>query len=361
MNESNEYKITKEQSDRINILKMLFTVFVVYIHSNMKDLYGGSAVLDVPKWLDVFKYFVSSTISGCANAGFFVIASILLYRKSFDWLQNLKKKRKTLLIPYIIMNSLQVGVFALCQVLPFTKQFFGNPENLVANFDIKRWFEVYGIGSKYPLNFPMWFIRNLLVFNILSMIIKKAIDRFPKVSLVILVINAVFNQFNLFYFLYPSYLLYWCLGYYIVKYNVDINKLDNNKIVYISFVVISLIDISLYVLGIELPKHVVNIFDIIKTTISIVFWYSCFSFFVGKQLQKSLLKYSKYSFPVYCFHGLILGFSQKLVLKVFPSIPIVLMISYIILPIIVIYCILIISEILKEYFNKAYSIMFGGR
>ena len=81
------YNITDEQSKRINILKMLFALFVVLIHSDTGDINFSNEIIsaDVPVWLEYYKYFLSEAISRCAVPGFYCIASLLLYRKEFTW------------------------------------------------------------------------------------------------------------------------------------------------------------------------------------------------------------------------------------------------------------------------------------
>lgn len=89
---------------------------VLFIHSYTKtvSMNSGTIVLQVPGWLNTLKYVISESISKCAVPGFFVISAVLLYRKEFSWWENLKKKLRTLMIPYLIMNTFWVVFYFVC-------------------------------------------------------------------------------------------------------------------------------------------------------------------------------------------------------------------------------------------------------
>lgn len=171
------FQITREQSKRLNILKLLFALFVVYIHCNPTKAKLSEEILfvEMPKWFSILQYAISEIIPRCSVFGFFLMASLLLYRKEFSWSENIKKKSKSLLIPYLIMNTLWIVLFAVFQKIPQTMSFFANQNNLVANFDLFRWLQAYGIGEFYPFLYPLWFIRNLFILNLLAPPNKKAL------------------------------------------------------------------------------------------------------------------------------------------------------------------------------------------
>ena len=90
------YNISNEQSKRLNIMKLLLAIFVVYIHSGVGEinLETGKVITDLPSWFTYFSYIFSEVIPGCAVSGFFFMSSLLLYKKEFRWMDNIKKRTK---------------------------------------------------------------------------------------------------------------------------------------------------------------------------------------------------------------------------------------------------------------------------
>lgn len=107
LNSSPKYILSGEDSTRINILKVWLTILVVFIHSYSEEIYmvGGNIVLEIPAWLDWFKYIISVVVARCAVPAFFFISAILLYKRDFVWKDNIKKKLKTLVVPYMLLNT----------------------------------------------------------------------------------------------------------------------------------------------------------------------------------------------------------------------------------------------------------------
>ena len=122
----NTYILTKEESDRFNILKIISIIFVVCIHSYaiVENFANGSNSMSVPEWLFFIEYLFSQVISRCAVPIFFLISSILLFKTQRDYKRTVKSKLKTLLIPYVIWNSFWIIVFILLQNMSFTARFF---------------------------------------------------------------------------------------------------------------------------------------------------------------------------------------------------------------------------------------------
>lgn len=56
-----EYLIGKNESERLQIIRVWFTVMVVFIHACTKNVnfVGEALLLDVPIWLDWLKYLIS--------------------------------------------------------------------------------------------------------------------------------------------------------------------------------------------------------------------------------------------------------------------------------------------------------------
>ena len=179
--QSNGYYLTEDFSKRVSVCKVWFTVMVLFIHSYSRtvSMNSGTIILQVSGWLETVKYVFSESISNCAVPGFFVISSILLYRKEFSWWENIKKKLRSLLIPYFLMNTFWVAFYFVCQHIPAVSDYFSNAENMVASWDLSGWLRGYGFNVISPLLYPLWFLKYLFLMNVLSKVYLAVIKRVP--------------------------------------------------------------------------------------------------------------------------------------------------------------------------------------
>lgn len=115
---NHEMRITKEESWRISILKVWLTVMVVFIHMENEISTVGGTITSLPSWQDTLEFVISRAVSRCAIPFFFFLSAYLLYRKPFSYKQNIRKKARSLLIPYLILNTFWIVVFLVNIFLP---------------------------------------------------------------------------------------------------------------------------------------------------------------------------------------------------------------------------------------------------
>ena len=152
MKNSKEYTISVEESERIQILKIWFTIMVIFVHSYTEEVnfVGESLVLQVPDWLSMIKFIVSHSVSGCAVPGYFFISAVLLYKKEFTWIDNIKKKIKTLLIPYLIFNTVWIIIYFTAQQIAVFRPYFPQKSDIVSNWGIMQYVDAYLGLDGYP-------------------------------------------------------------------------------------------------------------------------------------------------------------------------------------------------------------------
>lgn len=155
---SSHYIINTEESERIKVLKIWLTIMIIFIHSYTEKVVftEESVVMQVPIWLYWIKFFVSRIISQCAVPGFFFISAVLLYKKNFTWVENIKKKLKTLLVPYIIFNTLWIVICFIAQNITFLRPYFSQEANIISNWGILEYADAYlGFASKRVMLYPL--------------------------------------------------------------------------------------------------------------------------------------------------------------------------------------------------------------
>ena len=217
------YEISNEESNCIYIVKLLFIILVVFLHSYTQNINfsDGKVLLELPVWFENVRYAISKVIALCAVPGFFLISSMLLYRKEINWRENILKKCKTLLIPYFVLNTLWIIFYAIAQNISFLQVYFSSNEFNIYNWNFIDYIDAFiGFKTGYPILYTLWFLRDLFIMNVLSVFIKKIIDRFPKIVLALIILL----YFSPMKFLSIDTIVFFILGYY-VGYVVKTKKL----------------------------------------------------------------------------------------------------------------------------------------
>ena len=209
-------------------------VLVVLVHAYREEItfVDGNVQLRAAPWLEWGRYIVSQVVARAAVPAFFLISSVLLYRREFTWKQNMSKKVYTLLIPYVILNSCWILFFYFAQFFDFTLPYFVTPQSKIAEWGILGWLDAYfgNFIDEYPVLYPTWFLRDLLLLNAAATGIKKCVDAFPGITL------AVIGCLWLLPFSIPFIggtelsgqgVVFFVLGYYIVKYDLHMEQLDS--------------------------------------------------------------------------------------------------------------------------------------
>lgn len=145
----NAKAIPAETSMRITALRFLLIVLVVFIHNNLRaeDILKGALVYGYTpfayenglfgRWVQIF---ISGGIANCAVPLFFMFASYLQFMKGDSYGVLLKKKAKSLLVPYFLWPLLNIGIYVGFKLL--VQAVFP------AMIERKNWFPMSGWGVK---------------------------------------------------------------------------------------------------------------------------------------------------------------------------------------------------------------------
>jgi peptidoglycan/LPS O-acetylase OafA/YrhL len=186
-------RIEENLSKRINSLRFLLIVFVVFIHNSAinrgVNFADGTEIYDIPIYVQKIVELVSA-FTCVAVPLFFVISSYLLYSKENSFILNLKKKCKTIIVPYLLWIILTIAFFFIAQSFTFTKKFFAT--SIIRNFTIMDWIQAFvgkfNATGHYPFVGQFWFLRDLIILNIVFLGVKQIIDKFPVGTFILLFI-----------------------------------------------------------------------------------------------------------------------------------------------------------------------------
>lgn len=358
------YEIDEHESNRITIVKGLLIVLVVFIHSYREEVtfLEGNVILSVPVWLEWLKYTLSQVIARCAVPAFFLISSILLYRKEFTWKQNMVKKMNTILVPYLLLNSFWILFFYFAQFIEFSDLYLVTPQSQIGQWGLIGWLDAYfgNFIDEYPALYPMWFLRDLFLLNAAALLIKKCVDAFPR--LVLLLIAAMW--------LLPipipliggtelsgQSVVFFILGYYVVKYDLHIRQLDAWR--GSAFILLYTGAVLLAVATREYVFH----YTICHITILIgIVGIARLSRRLEAGAGKACyMRFARYSFCVFAFHEMGLTIMTKLLTQWLPQNAWVQLLEYLVLPILIICICVGFGMALRRIAPGFYQVLVGRR
>lgn len=347
------YVIGKEQSDRVQIIKIISTFMVIFIHANIEAIGGKNGlILDIPKWLEMVKFIISSCFSQVAVPFFFLFSGVFLYSKEFTWKDNFNKKIRTLLIPYFLCISAYILMFLIAQNIPIMSTYFSNPDNVIKKWGIIEWIDAYigKIRSNKPFNVPLWFVRDLILLNIFSVFILKITNKFPRFALTVVFLIWLSGWQPL---IVDNQALFFLAGLLIVKYNMRMVALDK-----VPWIPLSLFSISLLYLDWKYKLVIIHQVSIIAYMICMV---KVSKLLVLSKSKKNILKLSKYTFFIYAFHLIILTTILKVLMRLLPQYPIILMIEFCVSPLMTAAICIFTANIIIKISPKLYNLITGGR
>ena len=177
-----------EITSGLDLLRFPLIVGVVMVHCNFLQFLdpplSGPATAAFVRFHDIFKHYV---LDLCVPA-VFAISGFLFFRdgarlSARDYTSKLRRRVRSLLVPYLLWNL--IG-FALFLVKHRAEQF--DVLTLLAGFFCRL------PADPFPYDFPLWFVRNLLIIAVfsplLSALLRLARGAAPLVPLALCVLSA---------------------------------------------------------------------------------------------------------------------------------------------------------------------------
>lgn len=163
-------------------------VLVVFIHVNlyMKSFSLESvdfANLTAMDGCNLFRASISHVLAHVAVPLFFFISGYLFFKglRAWNWSQyagKLRRRVKTLLVPYLIWNTMAIAVYLLIDLRPASLSavwdFLGENGYLKMYWSSSVWngarLNWFGLSAYMtgPFLVPLWFLRDLMVVMVLS-------------------------------------------------------------------------------------------------------------------------------------------------------------------------------------------------
>ena len=360
VNSKYEYIISPETSERLTILRAIFTIMVLFCHSygNQINFADQEVIVTGTEWLRCFKVIISSIIALISVPGFYFLSSFFLYRKNFSYKDNIVKKFKKIVIPYIIISSFWIAVLYIARNIPPLAAFFSNSNQVVTGWGVKDWIGAYfgSNDSQFPFVYPLWFLRDLFIMNLLSKLFDMITDLLGDFSVILFLLSWLFVASSPVFFCDIRAVCFWGLGCYFAKRPGSLTFLNhiNKGILIIAYVVINAVA---FIASEANSAWAMPIYRS-SVIVSLIFWYMITSV-IGSKIRTFMLFMARYSLCIYLFHEFSMTTLKKILTKILPSSVAFQFIEFIIIPVIILFFTIACSMLLEKFTPRLYAVLNG--
>ena len=207
--------------------------------------------------------------------------------------------------------------------------------------------------------------EGLVVVNVLAVLLKKIIDKIPKLWIVILSLLWIFNFEIPVFCISIRAVYFFSLGYYIVKYNIHVKEVKRipSYILSIAYLILVIADTYTHIyvqktyfinLVGDIAHQAMILLGLLLLTQLAIRARNITNNFAYKEILK-------YNFCIYLFHEMTLTIFRKAILKIAGATTIVQVGCYFFLPIVIIIGCIVFSYLLEIRCPQIFEIVTGSR
>lgn len=354
--------IDKYLSDKLKVISFFSMIMVVFLHSyNLEE-----NILQDPcitkGYSFLVQFFISQGLARIAVPIFFIISGYLLFLNknytSIEYFLILKKRFKSLVIPYLFWSCLLFVVFFLLQSLPQAAPFF--KQKHIINYTFTEVLQAIFI---YPIPFQLWFIRDLFILIFFSPLLY-VIIKYAKNLLLLILLTTWWFQFDFIIFSNEAILFFTVGGTLAVK-KLDLNIQIFSKIsILLLFLwVFIILSETILVYKSILNKSILNSIHKSGILVGIVAIWSVYDFLHLKTniINLKFISLTKTSFFIYVCHEPLLEILKIVSYKIFGSSQFLKLIVYFTIPLLIIPIFILVGFWFKKNAPNFFSIVTGGR
>lgn len=321
------------------------------------------------------EYFLANGIFRFRIPMLFIISGFLYALHDYrPYKQRTNKRLLTLLVPYLVWSAIGFAFTYALELFPFSREFVAS-SNIVRIDDQRvllheyHWYEMLARWIVLPVPYQLWFIRVLLIYNIaypvLRWLVMHQTARWIFFGFAVLLWLATAG----FVFIEGEGLLFFSLGIWIQKTNFNIDKparMLNPAWWGIIFIGICTLKTVLAfqgepLLGGSIYPVLAIMHKLVILSGLITAWYGCNKLVSWFMQQKWFVWLSAFSFMIYAMHAPFVAYATEAVFSVVTNLPFYRLLTFIILPLIIIALIVAFSALFRRSFPGLYGILTGGR
>ena len=261
---------------------------------------------------------------------------------------KIKKRLRTLLIPYLLWNIIFVLWYVVLDIIPGISQYVNNSGTLLRFLHQSIWQTLYDLWIA-PAAFQLWFLRDLIVMVLFIPILWYWSKRQWMSALIVAMISTCFY----------GWLIYFWIGIIIATQNIDIeNYYKRTWLVVMCALVYIGYAFHAAICGL-LPSYIEFIFNCAGLYLV---WFIYDLLAKGKENFMGIWKQlCGYSFFIYLFHEPVFNIIKKLGLAVIGVNEASVIVLYYINPWIMVIVSIFVARIMQNIVPSIYKILTGGR
>lgn len=358
-------------SKTISYLRFPLIVGVVFVHNKMEviDIQGIKVHYDAWPWLTYTMEFFSSILPAICVPLFFFFSGFLFFNNTiFDkevYTKKLKRRCRTLLIPYLIWNYFGF-IILLVQMhprfeslFPLLKDYRIDCSEFLSYFWMKE-LPMDPPGERaMPINYPLWFIRDLMLLILASPIIYWLIKKLKIIFIVVMGITwfwGIAKYIGLPGLSHQSIFFFPLGAYFSINHINFVELFKKAKWTPFIYIIFAIAD---FVITNQPYNDWFHKIGIIMGMIMVIY---IASELISNQKAQTSKFLSDASFFVFAFHGLILTKYTKVIIMLFhPQSPYIILFIYFFVPITTILVSLALYKLLNMWLPSIAKIVTGGR
>jgi len=346
-------KMNDYVSRKLKILSFFSILMVIFIHMYYAE--GDSYII-----LNKIECIVGQRLCTIAVPLFFLMSGYLFFLKMpngvYSIKDKLKKRVRTLLIPYIIANTLSFIFYLVLNFIALKIPYIA----AVVNFRILDvisagiWPIIKLVFLDPPIAYQLWFIRDLMVVMVFSpaiwLLLRYILSKWGRFVGVILLVALLCYSGNG----YIQALLWFTLGgYFAMHPSFSPDRKYSLWIGCSCLLIMMLLTLAPY--DVFWLTFLIPVFGI--PAIWILFDYMALDRLYNYSYIKDMCSYT---FFIYLVHEPLLNIFKKLPL-LFSRSELTLLISYFIIPLVFVFIFCQVGSLFKKFIPRLYSIYTGGR
>ncbi|MBR5593423.1 MAG: acyltransferase [Bacteroidaceae bacterium] len=356
------------QSKVISFLRFPLIVAVVLIHTQIGTVNGVVGNLETPlpfggafPLYESTLYLFVQVLARIAVPLFFLFSGFLFFYKTNgftieNYADKLKKRVRTLLIPYLFWNILFIVFYYISMTL-----FPGATEYIIGkSYTIKEWLLTLWDSNNTgcPISFQFWFIRDLMIVVLFTPLIHLLTKKFgcllPLLLGILWLMGLSFKtvgfSINAFFF--------FTLGAYFSITRRNFVELVKPRVVFLGILYLLLVIIVFCTKSYDWVMYVKRA----SILLGIVFAIAVSAVYIAKGKWKVNTFLAESSFFIFAYHIIAIPIIRRVLLFIIPcTTDLRATILYFLLAAIAIIIGLILYYFLKKWFPKTTALITGGR
>lgn len=350
------------QTNTLSALRFPLIIGVVFIHSRFTDIITQEGIISLTR--DIFPIYtllsnlISNVFSRISVPLFFAISGyFFFYRVNIlnvhVYIYKLKRRLKSLLIPYIIWNFIVILILLAAELC--IPEMMSGLKKSITKWNITDWF--YNLYT-VPISYQFWFIRDLILLCIFSPIIYYGIKYGKRPFILALSILWIFDLWpNI-----PGFSIVGIFSFSVGAY-FSINQINfitilskNTTILGSLYVILSILEVTI------VQQSWLTYYHNINMIIGMSFLTALFAKLQikGHKVENPIL--TKSSFFIFAYHVMPLVLILKICFKIIPSYnELSLICIYLFSTIFIIMVGIGLGTVLEKYFPTVYKVISGGR